>query len=196
MINLSARGLYRCSQRPGFIWSPCQFHLSGTGGCWTVLAKAQQLRTARMKDYDLIVLIPWGIFGIAFIVLCVWLQVSSRRSQRDQAPPARRGAAASAEPADGHDAALPGQERVPGCHQDGRHQRAGAAPLDHGEHPSSTSLAVADARIPGGPHPASGPRDQREHQQGDGGGGAQRTGQAEPAARLRAADQARRGMTR
>lgn len=104
-----------------------------------------------MDDYDLIVLIPWGIFGIAFILLCVWLQVSSRRSQRDQAPPARRGAAATAEPADGHDAALPGQERVPGGNQDGRHQRAGAVPLDHGEHPSSTSPAVADARIPGEP---------------------------------------------
>ncbi len=90
-----------------------------------------------MNDYDLMVLIPWGIFGIAFIFVCVWLQISSRQSQRDQAPPARRGAGASAEPADGHDAALPGQERVPGCNQDGRRPRAGAAPLDHGEHPTA-----------------------------------------------------------
>jgi hypothetical protein len=111
-----------------------------------------------MDDYDLIVLIPWGIFGVAFVLLCVWLQVSSRRTRRDQPPPARRGAAATAEPADGHDATLPSQESVPGCSQDRRHQRAGAAPLDHGEHPGSTSPVVADARIPGERHPAPGPR--------------------------------------
>jgi len=135
-----------------------------------------------MNDYDLIVLIPWGIFGIAFIFLCVWLQISSRRSQLDQAPPARRGAGASAEPADGHDAALPGQERVPCCNQDGRRPRVGAAPLDHGEHPQQHQPRSRGREYPRRALPGAWFADQREHQQGDGGGGGQRTGQAEPAA--------------
>jgi hypothetical protein len=105
-----------------------------------------------MDGYDLIVLIPWGIFGIAFILLCVWLQVSSRRSQRDQAPPARRGAAATAELADGHDAALPGQERVPvGTSGPGlRRSITVSTPV--------APAAVADARIPSEPCLAPGPR--------------------------------------
>jgi hypothetical protein len=77
-----------------------------------------------MNDYDLIVLIPWGIFSIAFILLCVRLQISSRRSQRHPAPPARRAPAHGVEPADGQDAASPGQEPVPS----GSQHRAAPSP--------------------------------------------------------------------
>jgi hypothetical protein len=61
--------------------------------------------------YDLIVLVPWGIFSILFILLCVWLQVSCRRSQRDSARPARQAQPPGVKPADRHDVVSPGQER-------------------------------------------------------------------------------------
>jgi hypothetical protein len=42
-----------------------------------------------MTDIDLIVLIPWAIVSVAFILLCVRLQVSSGRSQSPKQPGAR-----------------------------------------------------------------------------------------------------------
>jgi hypothetical protein len=110
-----------------------------------------------MNDYDLMVLIPWGSFGIAFIFLCVWLQISSRRSRRDQALPARRGAGAGAEPA----ATMPlcparSVRRVAtrtGCTRGLGLRRPVTVTT-----PSSTSPAVADASIPGWPYPAPGSR--------------------------------------
>lgn len=62
-----------------------------------------------MTDYDLIVLIPWAIFGILFILICVRLQISSRRSQDRQEQSAGRAQVSREEPAEGQDSVSGGR---------------------------------------------------------------------------------------
>jgi hypothetical protein len=45
-----------------------------------------------MTDIDLIVLIPWAVVSVAFILLCIRLQISSSRA-RSQCPKCRAGQA-------------------------------------------------------------------------------------------------------
>jgi hypothetical protein len=65
--------------------------------------------TPHMTDYDLIVLIPWAVVSIIFVLICVRLQISSRRSQDRPAQSAKRAQASREEPAEGQDAASRGR---------------------------------------------------------------------------------------
>lgn len=60
-----------------------------------------------MTDYDLVVLIPWFIFSVALILICIRLQRSSRRSRHSQAQPGQQVQGSGAEPADDPDATSP-----------------------------------------------------------------------------------------
>jgi len=61
-----------------------------------------------MTNYDLIVLIPWAIVGIVFVLICIRLQASSRKSQ-SPAQSAGRAHASREEPDPGQDSASCGR---------------------------------------------------------------------------------------
>ena len=56
-----------------------------------------------MTNYDLIVLIPWAIVGIVFVLICIRLQASSAKSQSHAAQSAGRARASREEPDPGQD---------------------------------------------------------------------------------------------
>jgi len=58
-----------------------------------------------MTNYDLIVLIPWAIVSVVFVLICIRLQVSSRKSQSHPAQSAGRTHASREEPDPGQDPA-------------------------------------------------------------------------------------------
>lgn len=62
-----------------------------------------------MTNYDLIVLIPWAIVSIVFVLICIRLQVSSRKSQSHPAQSAGRAHASREEPDPGQDSASCGR---------------------------------------------------------------------------------------
>ena len=62
-----------------------------------------------MTNYDLIVLIPWAIVSIVFVLICIRLQASARKSQSYPAQLAGRAHASREEPDPGQDSASCGR---------------------------------------------------------------------------------------
>jgi hypothetical protein len=67
-----------------------------------------------MSRGDLIVLIPLGVLSLIYILVCVWLEISVRRTQHRSPPPDRRIQDSSDKPADNPDTASPEPGRPPG----------------------------------------------------------------------------------
>jgi len=89
-----------------FIRSPRQFHLPHIGLRWNVISQAT-VREARMSRGDLIVLIPSGVLSVIYILVCLWLEISVRRTQHRSPPSDHRIQDSSDRPADNPDIASP-----------------------------------------------------------------------------------------
>ena len=70
-----------------------------------------------MNYYDLIVLIPWGVGSILFVILCIWLQIWSRRLKDDPAGPPRQAQRTGIGPAGGKDGPSRNSRPMHGCSQ-------------------------------------------------------------------------------
>ena len=103
-----------------------------------------------MTNYDLIVGIPWFIFSVALILICIRLQRSSRRPRNGPAQPGQRAKGPGAEPVDDPHATSPsGRDSL--CVQDadradgGRYPASRPALRHRVGRPRNTTLACAGA---------------------------------------------------